>query len=135
MEILHLDRGWSFESTGLLDLLIQRVDQVLLAKLIESTSMASTSLVSLVQLLDKVKNMVISDKIQREVREHTARDLARNYLTGYLVFQRWSFPWLPFKRYVLCINQMVVFVRGVISWTICWRACHSRFVCHKSLQR
>lgn len=91
MEILHLDRGWSFESTGLLDLLIQRVDQVLLAKLIESTSMASTSLVSLVQLLDKVKNMVISDKIQREVREHTARDLARNYFTWISCFSKVEF--------------------------------------------
>ena len=30
--------------------------------------MATTSLISLVQLLDKVKNMVISDHIQQEVR-------------------------------------------------------------------
>lgn len=53
--------------TTLLMAHLQKVDQLLLAKLIESTSMASTSLVSLVQLLDKVKNMIISDHIQREV--------------------------------------------------------------------
>ena len=41
---------------------------MLIGKLVESTSMATTSLVSLVQLLDKVKNMVISDHIQKEVR-------------------------------------------------------------------
>ena len=35
--------------------------------MIESASMATTSLISLVQLLDKVKNMVISDYIQQEV--------------------------------------------------------------------
>ena len=39
----------------------------MIGKLIESISMATTSLVSLVQLLDKVKNMVISDHIQKEV--------------------------------------------------------------------
>ena len=36
--------------------------------MVESVSMATTSLISLVQLLDKVKNMVISDHIQQEVR-------------------------------------------------------------------
>ena len=49
-------------------IVFQRVDQLLLGKLLESMSMASTSLISLVQLLDKVKNMVISDRIQSEVR-------------------------------------------------------------------
>ena len=38
-----------------------------MGKLMESVSMATTSLISLVQLLDKVKNMVISDHIQHEV--------------------------------------------------------------------
>ena len=33
--------------------------------------MATTSLISLVSLLDKVKNMVISDHIQKEVRKST----------------------------------------------------------------
>lgn len=42
------------------------MDQLLIGKLMESVSMATTSLVSLVQLLDKVKNMVISDHIQHE---------------------------------------------------------------------
>jgi hypothetical protein len=62
----------SVSSDDVRQLCLQRVDQLLLAKLIESASMASTSLVSLVQLLDKVKNMVISDHIQKEVRA-TAR--------------------------------------------------------------
>ncbi len=35
--------------------------------MVESVSMASTTLISLVSLLDKVKNMVISDHIQAEV--------------------------------------------------------------------
>lgn len=35
--------------------------------MVESVSMASTSLISLVSLLDKVKNMVISDEIQAQV--------------------------------------------------------------------
>lgn len=47
-------------------LFLQEVDQLLIGKLMESVSMATTSLVSLVQLLDKVKNMVISDHIQHE---------------------------------------------------------------------
>ena len=46
----------------------QQVDQLVISKLVESISMATTSLISLVQLLDKVKNMVISDHIQQEVR-------------------------------------------------------------------
>ena len=45
----------------------QQVDQLLVAKMLESVSTATTSLVSLVKLLDKVKNMVISDLIQQEV--------------------------------------------------------------------
>ena len=53
----------------------QKVDQLLLGKLFESTSMTATSLISLVQLLDKVKNMVISDHIQREVRVSTTSQL------------------------------------------------------------
>lgn len=55
-----------------------RVDQLLLAKLIESASMTTTSLVSLVQLLDKVKNMVISDHIQREV-EYSLHSIQQCY--------------------------------------------------------
>ena len=47
--------------------LIKQVDRLLVSKMVESVSMATTSLISLVQLLDKVKNMVISDHIQREV--------------------------------------------------------------------
>lgn len=35
--------------------------------MVESVSMATTSLISLVGLLDKVKNMVISDHIQELV--------------------------------------------------------------------
>ena len=46
----------------------QQVDQLLVARMLESVSTATTSLVSLVQLLDKVKNMIISDLIQQEVR-------------------------------------------------------------------
>ena len=48
--------------------LLQQVDQLLVARMLESVSTATTSLVSLVQLLDKVKNMIISDLIQQEVR-------------------------------------------------------------------
>ncbi len=46
---------------------LQQADHVLIAKMVESVSMASTTLISLVSLLDKVKNMVISDHIQAEV--------------------------------------------------------------------
>ena len=35
--------------------------------MVESVSTATTALISLVELLDKVKNMVISDVIQKEV--------------------------------------------------------------------
>ena len=35
--------------------------------MVESVSTATTTLISLVELLDKVKNMVISDVIQKEV--------------------------------------------------------------------
>ena len=44
------------------------LDNLFIAKMIERIHMATTSLVSLVQLLDKVKNMVISDHLQDEVR-------------------------------------------------------------------
>ena len=43
------------------------MDQLLVARMLESISTATTALVSLVELLDKVKNMVISDVIQQEV--------------------------------------------------------------------
>lgn len=43
------------------------MDQLLVARMLEFVSTATTSLVSLVELLDKVKNMVISDVIQQEV--------------------------------------------------------------------
>ena len=43
------------------------MDQLLVARMLEFVSTASTSLISLVELLDKVKNMVISDVIQQEV--------------------------------------------------------------------
>ena len=46
---------------------MQEVDRLLVSKMVESISMTTTTLVSLVQLLDKVKNMVISDHIQQEV--------------------------------------------------------------------
>ena len=46
---------------------MQEVDRLLVSKMVESISMATTTLVSLVQLLDKVKNMVISDHIQHKV--------------------------------------------------------------------
>ena len=46
---------------------VKQVDRLLVSKMVESISMATTSLISLVQLLDKVKNMVISDHIQQEV--------------------------------------------------------------------
>ena len=49
---------------------IKQVDRLLVSKMVESISMATTSLISLVQLLDKVKNMVISDHIQQEVSVH-----------------------------------------------------------------
>ena len=39
----------------------------MVGRMVESVSTATTALISLVQLLDKVKNMVISDVIQREV--------------------------------------------------------------------
>ena len=39
----------------------------MVSRLVESVSTATTALISLVELLDKVKNMVISDAIQREV--------------------------------------------------------------------
>ena len=45
----------------------QQIDQVMVDKMLESISTATTSLISLVELLDKVKNMVISDLIQQEV--------------------------------------------------------------------
>ena len=48
-------------------LLIQLEDQLLVVKMVESASTAVGSLVSLVQLLDKVKNMVIGDHIQSQV--------------------------------------------------------------------
>ena len=51
-------------------LISQQTDQLLTSKMVESASMATISLISLVQLLDKVKNMVISDYIQQEVRGH-----------------------------------------------------------------
>ena len=47
--------------------IFQQIDQLLVSKMAESISMATGSLISLVQLLDKVKNMVISDHIQQEV--------------------------------------------------------------------
>jgi hypothetical protein len=46
---------------------MKQIDRLLVSKMVESISMATTSLISLVQLLDKVKNMVISDHIQQEV--------------------------------------------------------------------
>ena len=46
---------------------LQQTDHLLTAKMVESISMATTSLISLVSLLDKVKNMVISDHIQAQV--------------------------------------------------------------------
>ena len=45
----------------------QLEDQLMIVKMIESSSTAVSSLVSLVQLLDKVKNMVIGDHIQSQV--------------------------------------------------------------------
>ena len=39
----------------------------MVSRMVESVSTATTALVSLVELLDKVKNMVISDRIQQEV--------------------------------------------------------------------
>lgn len=44
------------------------MDQLLVARMLEFVSTATTSLISLVELLDKVKNMIISDVIQQEVR-------------------------------------------------------------------
>ncbi|XP_064392618.1 GPI transamidase component PIG-S-like isoform X2 [Halichondria panicea] len=54
-------------SNGPLGITDWQADHVLIAKMVESVSMASTTLISLVSLLDKVKNMVISDHIQAEV--------------------------------------------------------------------
>ena len=45
----------------------QQLDLLLTAKLVEGVSMATSSLISLVELLDKVKNMVIRDRIRDEV--------------------------------------------------------------------
>lgn len=44
-----------------------QLDLLLTAKLVEGVSMATSSLISLVELLDKVKNMVIRDRIRDEV--------------------------------------------------------------------
>ncbi|KAL5477041.1 hypothetical protein EMCRGX_G023783 [Ephydatia muelleri] len=44
-----------------------QLDLLLTAKIVEGVSMATSSLISLVELLDKVKNMVISDHIRDEV--------------------------------------------------------------------
>lgn len=46
---------------------MQLEDQLLVIKTLESASTAVSSLVSLVQLLDKVRNMVIGDHIQSQV--------------------------------------------------------------------
>jgi phosphatidylinositol glycan class S len=44
-----------------------QLDQLMVGRMVESVSTATTTLISLVELLDKVKNMVISDVIQKEV--------------------------------------------------------------------
>ena len=46
---------------------MQQEDQLLVGKMVECVSTAVRSLASLVQLLDKVKNMVIGDHIQSQV--------------------------------------------------------------------
>ena len=45
----------------------QELDQLMVSRMVESVSTATTALISLVELLDKVKNMVISDVIRKEV--------------------------------------------------------------------
>ena len=47
---------------------MKETDHMLISKMLERVHVATTSLISLVQLLDKVKNMVIGDKIQKEVK-------------------------------------------------------------------
>lgn len=77
---------------------IKQVDRLLVSKMVESISMATTSLISLVQLLDKVKNMVISDHIQQEV---SVRDIATITL--------WQL--IPLVQYVTLyiVNQLLIF--------------------------
>ena len=53
------------------------MDSVLVQRMLESVSNAVSSLLSLVQLLDEVKNMVISDHIQTEVWDFLVYEEAR----------------------------------------------------------
>jgi phosphatidylinositol glycan class S len=48
---------------------VQDIDNLLMLLTIEKLTLAKNSLISLVELLDDVKNMVISDHIQQEVVE------------------------------------------------------------------
>ncbi|CAI8047231.1 GPI transamidase component PIG-S [Geodia barretti] len=52
---------------GTLGMTEWQLDQLMVGRMVESVSTATTALISLVELLDKVKNMVISDVIQKEV--------------------------------------------------------------------
>ena len=75
------------------------MDQLLTAKMVESVSMATTSLVSLVQLFDKVKNMVISDHIQQEVSLTCENRLQIEEIqTTQLFFFRLNLHYCLFKR-------------------------------------
>ena len=84
----------------------QQTDQLLISKMVESVSMATTSLISLVQLLDKVKNMVISDHIQREVRNISRLsfvcvfEVMSMYISLVVCTCRLSQPQSLFKRYI-----------------------------------